>query len=110
MMRYYFPLLLALVGCAPDGQEVEVAIVNSTGAALAEVCVISGGDKFYFGPVVVGTKERVTLYPGETSDYQVTLFYTLIDQKVVWESDHLLPGNDYFVDINISQGGVRAHH
>lgn len=109
-MRNWLLVCLALFACAPVANEVSIAIANRSQEALRDVRVVSGGDKVYFKRIDSGAKTRVALDPGRTSDYQVTLFYTLRDHPTIWDGESLPTGNDYFVEIGITQEGIEARH
>lgn len=110
VFRAALPLCLALFACVPSASEITVLIVNRREAALSDVRVISGGDKVYFKQIDSGADMRVIMDPGRTSDYQVTLFYTLLDRPTIWDSDHLPAGNNYFIEISVTGEGVETRH
>ena len=110
LMQYYFLLLVALSACAPRATQVGVLIFNRSEDALADIRVISGGDKVYIKQIHSGADKRVTLNPGRTSDYQITLFYTLLDDPTIWSSDRLPAGTDYFVEVSVTREGVKARY
>ena len=110
MMKYYLLLFLTLSTCAPSAAQVGVLIVNRSEESLTDVRLISGGEKIYFKQINSDEDKRVALNPGRTSDYQVTLFYTLLGDPTIWSSDHLPAGNDYFIEVNVTREGVEARH
>ncbi|MCP5419028.1 MAG: hypothetical protein H6970_00865 [Gammaproteobacteria bacterium] len=110
-MRYFLLLSLALLGCSPNGNEVTVSVVNASHQTLTDIRVISGGDKFYLKDIQAGADHKMTLRPGQASDYQVTFFYSMHDHQTVWESDSLPAGKDYLLEARVADdGGVHARH
>lgn len=75
---------------------------------LAEVTIISGGDKHGWYDHAAGSTRSATLYPdSEDGDRELTLFYTLGGQeRRVWESPKMPLGRGYRIHVVIGADGV----
>jgi hypothetical protein len=116
MSRLIGPLLLSClfnVGCwmwSNDTARIKIIFTDADRSHRVEnVSAIVGADKFFWGKIDAGEVETVTLKPGPSEDWQLTLFYTLNGAQKIWESPRFAVGKGYRIEIKIDPQGAVTH-
>jgi len=104
-------IILIFGGCqSKSGVEVIIKFIyipTSDNASLHYINVISGVDKFHWYDITPNETVGITLYPGDKSDTQITLFYQLStnSSKQFWEGPKHQIGKSYRIHIAFYENG-----
>ena len=107
-------IILVIWGCQPKNAP-EVIIEfrynpDSENTALYYVNVVSGADKFHWYDIAPAETMSITLYPGERSESQISVFYQLTEESVkhVWDGPKFKIGQGYRIHILLESNEITA--